>query len=242
MLARSRRPRDLARARRLRPHADPAAARCRGAAPRSQTDHRLLRCDGAARVGACGRRARRAWADGGPARRARRADDRAPDRARSAMPRAPGVRPWRSRVTARVAIADRCSPATSRWCRCSSARRGQLPVRGAIAMIEEVGERPYELDRYLTQLALTGELAQLAAVIVGDSHALRGSESADRRAGSGGCRAADGARAAARARARPRRSARRSVMATATRRCRSVPTRSSISMRGTLEITEPAVD
>ena len=43
-----------------------------------------------------------------------------------------------------------------------------LPSRGAIGVIEEVGERPYELDRYLTQLALTGELAKLSAMIVGD--------------------------------------------------------------------------
>ncbi len=44
----------------------------------------------------------------------------------------------------------------------------RLPARGAIGLIEEVGERPYELDRYLTQLTHTGELAQLAAMIVGD--------------------------------------------------------------------------
>lgn len=43
-----------------------------------------------------------------------------------------------------------------------------LPLRGAIALLEDVGERPYELDRYLTQLALTGELAKPVAVIVGD--------------------------------------------------------------------------
>lgn len=43
-----------------------------------------------------------------------------------------------------------------------------LPLRGSITLLEEVGERPYELDRYLTQLALTGELAKPNAVIVGD--------------------------------------------------------------------------
>jgi muramoyltetrapeptide carboxypeptidase len=43
-----------------------------------------------------------------------------------------------------------------------------LPLRGAIAMIEEVGEKPYELDRYLTHLSLAGELAKVAAVIVGE--------------------------------------------------------------------------
>jgi muramoyltetrapeptide carboxypeptidase len=44
----------------------------------------------------------------------------------------------------------------------------ELPVRDAIAVIEEVGEKPYEIDRYLTQLALTGELAQLSAVVLGE--------------------------------------------------------------------------
>jgi muramoyltetrapeptide carboxypeptidase len=44
----------------------------------------------------------------------------------------------------------------------------QLPLRGALALFEEVGEKPYELDRYLTQLSLAGELAKPAAVIVGD--------------------------------------------------------------------------
>jgi muramoyltetrapeptide carboxypeptidase len=43
-----------------------------------------------------------------------------------------------------------------------------LPARGAIALVEEVNERPYEIDRYLTQLALAGELARVSAVIVGD--------------------------------------------------------------------------
>src|SRR5688572_3139985 len=44
----------------------------------------------------------------------------------------------------------------------------EVALRGAIAIIEEVGEKPYEIDRYLTQLSLTGELTQLAAVIVGE--------------------------------------------------------------------------
>ena len=43
-----------------------------------------------------------------------------------------------------------------------------LPLDGALAMFEEVGERPYEIDRYLTQLVLTGELARTRAVILGD--------------------------------------------------------------------------
>jgi len=44
----------------------------------------------------------------------------------------------------------------------------QLPLDGAIALFEEVGEKPYELDRYLTQLLLTGQLAAPAAFVIGD--------------------------------------------------------------------------
>ena len=43
-----------------------------------------------------------------------------------------------------------------------------LPLRGAITLIEEVGERPYAIDRYLTHLTLAGELAKPRAVIVGE--------------------------------------------------------------------------
>lgn len=43
-----------------------------------------------------------------------------------------------------------------------------LPLRGAIAVLEEVGERPYEIDRYLTHLALTGALPTLSAAVIGE--------------------------------------------------------------------------
>ena len=43
-----------------------------------------------------------------------------------------------------------------------------LPLAGAIAVFEEVGERPYELDRCLTQLVLTGALATTRAIVLGD--------------------------------------------------------------------------
>ena len=43
-----------------------------------------------------------------------------------------------------------------------------LPLAGSIAIFEEVGERPYEIDRYFTQLLLTGELAKIRAVLMGD--------------------------------------------------------------------------
>lgn len=40
-------------------------------------------------------------------------------------------------------------------------------LKGAILAIEDVGERPYRLDRYLTQLRLAGALEGLAGVAVG---------------------------------------------------------------------------
>jgi muramoyltetrapeptide carboxypeptidase len=43
----------------------------------------------------------------------------------------------------------------------------QPSLRGAILFIEDVGERPYRLDRYLTQLALSGALDGVAGVAVG---------------------------------------------------------------------------
>lgn len=44
----------------------------------------------------------------------------------------------------------------------------QLPLHGAIWCFEEVGERPYELDRFLTQLHLASQLDEVAGVVVGD--------------------------------------------------------------------------
>lgn len=43
-----------------------------------------------------------------------------------------------------------------------------LPLAGAILALEEVGEKPYEIDRYLTQLRLTGALGGVAAVVLGE--------------------------------------------------------------------------
>jgi muramoyltetrapeptide carboxypeptidase len=43
----------------------------------------------------------------------------------------------------------------------------QPSLRGAILFFEDVGERPYKLDRYLTQLRLSGALDGLAGVAVG---------------------------------------------------------------------------
>jgi muramoyltetrapeptide carboxypeptidase len=43
-----------------------------------------------------------------------------------------------------------------------------LPLAGAIALFEEVGERPYEIDRYLTQLTLSGALSEVVAAVIGE--------------------------------------------------------------------------
>jgi muramoyltetrapeptide carboxypeptidase len=40
-------------------------------------------------------------------------------------------------------------------------------LAGAVLFIEDVGERPYKLDRYLTQLRLAGALDRVRAVCVG---------------------------------------------------------------------------
>ncbi len=42
-----------------------------------------------------------------------------------------------------------------------------FPLAGAVLFIEEVGERPYRIDRSITQLALSGQLRDLAAIVVG---------------------------------------------------------------------------
>jgi muramoyltetrapeptide carboxypeptidase len=42
------------------------------------------------------------------------------------------------------------------------------PPTGYVLFLDEVGERPYRLDRMLTQLRLAGLLAQAAAVVVGE--------------------------------------------------------------------------
>lgn len=44
------------------------------------------------------------------------------------------------------------------------------PPRGHVLWIEDVGERPYKLDRMLTQLRQAGVLARAAALVFGDMH------------------------------------------------------------------------
>lgn len=40
-------------------------------------------------------------------------------------------------------------------------------LRGAVVVLEEVGERPYRIDRMLTQLLMSGALEHVAAVVLG---------------------------------------------------------------------------
>jgi muramoyltetrapeptide carboxypeptidase len=53
------------------------------------------------------------------------------------------------------------------------------PLEGAILLLEDVGERPYKLDRYLTQLSLSGALSGLAGVAVGQLSDCGGEEAAE---------------------------------------------------------------
>jgi muramoyltetrapeptide carboxypeptidase len=42
------------------------------------------------------------------------------------------------------------------------------PPRGHILFLEEVAERPYRIDRMMTQLALSGVLARASAIVFGE--------------------------------------------------------------------------
>lgn len=42
------------------------------------------------------------------------------------------------------------------------------PTRGAVLLLEDVGERPYRLDRMWTHLALAGAFAGVAGIVLGD--------------------------------------------------------------------------
>ena len=43
----------------------------------------------------------------------------------------------------------------------------ELDARGAVLFLEDVGEEPYRIDRYLSQLALAGKLAEAAGFVLG---------------------------------------------------------------------------
>ena len=82
--------------------------------------------------------------------------------------RAPGVRPWSLAVHGKGRYRGPLIAGNLTLFSLMVGTPWPLPLRGAIALIEEVREKPYEIDRYLTHLALTGELAKPAAVVLGD--------------------------------------------------------------------------
>ena len=83
-------------------------------------------------------------------------------------PKPPGVRPWKLAAHGTGTHRGRLIPANLTLASMLVGTPWELPLDNAIALFEEVGERPYELDRYLTQLTLTGALRSTRAVIVGD--------------------------------------------------------------------------
>ncbi len=83
-------------------------------------------------------------------------------------PAAPGVRPWTLTAHGKGVYRGPLFAANLTLASVLVGTPWQLPLDGAIALFEEVGEKPYELDRYLTQLILTGELAKPAAVVIAD--------------------------------------------------------------------------
>lgn len=83
-------------------------------------------------------------------------------------PRAPGVRPWALEASGQGRFEGPLFAANLTLVSMLVGTPWEIPLDGAIALYEEVGERPYELDRYLTQLALTGQLAKLRAAIIGE--------------------------------------------------------------------------
>jgi muramoyltetrapeptide carboxypeptidase len=83
-------------------------------------------------------------------------------------PRPLGERPWRLRSHGRGRVRGLLVPANLSLASLLVGTPWQLPRVGAIALFEEVGERPYEIDRYATQLALTGALSGTVGAVIGD--------------------------------------------------------------------------
>jgi muramoyltetrapeptide carboxypeptidase len=84
-------------------------------------------------------------------------------------PHALGTRPWPLSVERGRGVVHGHAVAANLTMASMLARTPwPLPLAGAVALIEEVGEHPYEIDRYATQLRLVGALADVRAVVVGD--------------------------------------------------------------------------
>ena len=83
-------------------------------------------------------------------------------------PAPPGVRPWTLVAHGSGSVRGPLVPANLTLASMLVGTPWPLPLDGAITLLEEIGERPYELDRYVTQLALTGQLARIGGVVLGD--------------------------------------------------------------------------
>ena len=83
-------------------------------------------------------------------------------------PRPLGERPWRLRAHGRGTVRGPLVPANLTLASMLVGTPWPVPLAGAIALFEDIGERPYEIDRYLTQLTLTGALGSLAGAVIGD--------------------------------------------------------------------------
>ena len=83
-------------------------------------------------------------------------------------PRAPCPRPLALRCHGRGVHRGALVPANLTLASMMVGTAWPLPLANAIVLLEEIRERPYEIDRYLTQLLLTGALASTAAAVLGD--------------------------------------------------------------------------
>jgi len=83
-------------------------------------------------------------------------------------PRPPGARPWKLEAHGRGTFRGPLVPTNLTMASLLFGTPWPVPLAGAIALFEEVGERPYEIDRYLTHLSLADQLPKLRAAIVGD--------------------------------------------------------------------------
>ncbi|HEY4243755.1 MAG TPA: LD-carboxypeptidase [Kofleriaceae bacterium] len=82
--------------------------------------------------------------------------------------RAPGERPWPLVAHGAGLVRGHLVPANLTLASMLVGTPWPLPLAGAIALFEDTGEVPYKLDRYLTQLAQTGALGGVRALIAGD--------------------------------------------------------------------------
>jgi muramoyltetrapeptide carboxypeptidase len=83
-------------------------------------------------------------------------------------PRPLGELPWSLGCHGRGSYRGPLVPANLTLASMLVGTRWPVPLAGAIALFEEIGEKPYELDRYFTQLILTGAIAETTAAVIGD--------------------------------------------------------------------------